>query len=38
VGTLAGERVLRRIPETVFRRLVSAIIAAIGALLVCRSL
>jgi uncharacterized membrane protein YfcA len=30
VGTLAGERVLRWIPEGIFRRIVSAIITALG--------
>jgi len=30
VGTLAGERMLRRIPEQVFRRVVSIIILALG--------
>jgi uncharacterized membrane protein YfcA len=30
VGTLVGERVLRRVPEPVFRRLVSALILALG--------
>jgi uncharacterized membrane protein YfcA len=30
MGTIAGERVLRRIPEQVFRRVVSAIILALG--------
>ena len=30
VGTLVGERVLRRIPESIFRRLVSAIILVVG--------
>jgi uncharacterized protein len=29
-GTVAGERVLRRIPENLFRRLVSAILIAVG--------
>ncbi len=29
-GTLVGGRVLRRIPETIFRRVVSAIILALG--------
>ncbi len=38
VGTLAGERVLRKIPERVFRRVVSTIIGAIGVLLLARSL
>jgi uncharacterized membrane protein YfcA len=32
VGTAVGERVLRRLPESVFRRVVSAIILAIGVL------
>jgi uncharacterized protein len=30
VGTLAGERVLRRVPETIFRRVVAALILALG--------
>jgi uncharacterized membrane protein YfcA len=30
LGTLAGERILKRIPEAVFRRVVSAIILALG--------
>jgi uncharacterized membrane protein YfcA len=30
VGTLAGERVLRRVPEPVFRRVVAALILALG--------
>jgi uncharacterized membrane protein YfcA len=34
IGTLAGERVLRRIPERIFRRVVSAILVAIGIVLV----
>jgi uncharacterized membrane protein YfcA len=29
-GTLAGERLLRRIPATVFRRVVGALILALG--------
>jgi uncharacterized membrane protein YfcA len=29
-GTVAGERVLRRIPENLFRRVVSAILIAVG--------
>lgn len=33
IGTLAGERILRRIPEKIFRRIVSAILLAIGILL-----
>jgi uncharacterized membrane protein YfcA len=33
VGTLAGERLLRRIPETIFRRVVSAILLGVGAFL-----
>lgn len=33
IGTLAGERTLRRIPEKIFRRIVSAILLAIGILL-----
>jgi uncharacterized membrane protein YfcA len=30
VGTLGGERLLRQIPETTFRQIVSAIILALG--------
>jgi uncharacterized membrane protein YfcA len=30
VGTLGGERLLRRIPETTFRQIVSAIILILG--------
>ena len=33
IGTVAGERVLRRIPENFFRRVVSAILLGIGLLL-----
>lgn len=33
VGTFAGERVLRRIPEKLFRRVVSALLLAIGVFL-----
>jgi uncharacterized membrane protein YfcA len=36
-GTLAGERLLRRIPERLFRRVVSAILLAIGAYLLAAS-
>lgn len=32
-GTLLGERILRRIPETVFRKIVAALLLAIGILL-----
>ena len=38
IGTLTGERVLHRIPEQVFRRVVSGIIGAIGVLMLVRSL
>jgi uncharacterized membrane protein YfcA len=37
VGTLAGERVLRRIPDKLFRRVVSAILLAIGIYLLVAS-
>ncbi len=37
IGTLAGEGVLRRIPERLFRRLVSGIIGSIGILLLFRA-
>jgi uncharacterized membrane protein YfcA len=30
LGTLAGERLLRRIPEPVYRRLVAALVLALG--------
>jgi uncharacterized membrane protein YfcA len=30
VGTLAGERLLRRVPEPAFRRVVAALILALG--------
>jgi uncharacterized protein len=33
VGTLAGERLLRRVPEPVFRRVVAALILALGLLM-----
>jgi uncharacterized membrane protein YfcA len=33
LGTLAGERVLRRVPEPVFRRVVAALILALGVLM-----
>jgi uncharacterized membrane protein YfcA len=33
IGTLAGEKILRRIPEKLFRRIVSALLLAIGILL-----
>jgi uncharacterized membrane protein YfcA len=32
VGTLAGERLLRRIPESVFRRVAAGLIVALGVL------
>lgn len=37
VGTLVGERVLRRIPEEVFRRVVSAILLGVGVYLLATS-
>jgi uncharacterized membrane protein YfcA len=37
IGTLAGERLLRKIPEKLFRRVVSAILVAIGAYLLLAS-
>ena len=37
IGTLAGERVLRRIPEKRFKRVVSGILLGIGAFLLARS-
>jgi uncharacterized protein len=33
IGTLAGERILRRIPETLFRKLVAVLLLAIGIVL-----
>lgn len=36
VGTLAGERVLSRIPERIFRRLVAVLILALGVYMVTR--
>jgi uncharacterized protein len=36
VGTVLGERILKRIPEKTFRRVVSAIILALGILIVAR--
>ena len=36
VGTLAGERVLRRLPESVFRAVVSSIILALGVFMLFR--
>jgi uncharacterized membrane protein YfcA len=32
-GTLAGERLLRRIPEPIFRRVVAALILVLGAVM-----
>jgi uncharacterized membrane protein YfcA len=37
LGTLAGERFLRRIPEKLFRRVVSAILLAVGVFLLATS-
>src|SRR5262245_57590383 len=37
LGTVAGERVLRRIPEPIFYRVVGAILAAIGLALFVRA-
>ena len=37
-GTLAGEGILRRIPERLFRRVVSGIIGVIGLIMLVRSL
>ncbi len=36
-GTLLGERVLRRIPETAFRRIVALLLAVLGAALLLRA-
>jgi len=37
IGTLADERLLRRIPERIFRRVVSGILLGIGVLLLVAS-
>jgi uncharacterized protein len=37
LGTMAGERVLRRVPEPLFRRIVSVILLAVGAYLIAMS-
>lgn len=37
VGTLAGERVLRRIPEPVYRRLVAGLVLALGVFMLVRT-
>jgi uncharacterized membrane protein YfcA len=36
VGTLAGERLLRRIPEPVYRRLVAGLVLALGLFMLFR--
>lgn len=36
IGTVAGERVLRRIPEPIYRRLVSALVLAFGVFMLLR--
>ena len=36
VGTLAGERLLRRIPEPVYRRLVAGLVLALGVFMLVR--
>jgi len=36
VGTLVGERLLRSIPETIYRRLVSALVLALGVFMLLR--
>jgi uncharacterized membrane protein YfcA len=36
-GTLLGERVLRRIPEAAFRRIVALLLAALGIALLLRA-
>ena len=33
IGTLAGERMLRRLPESIFRRTVSVLILALGSVM-----
>lgn len=37
VGTLLGERVLRRVPEPLYRRLVAALLVGLGGLMLARS-
>jgi uncharacterized membrane protein YfcA len=37
VGTIAGERVLRRIPEPIYRRLVSGLVMALGIYMLVRT-
>jgi len=36
VGTVVGERVLRQIPEPIYRRVVSALVLALGVLMLLR--
>jgi uncharacterized membrane protein YfcA len=36
IGTVVGERVLRRIPEPVYRRIVSGLVLALGVFMVFR--
>jgi uncharacterized membrane protein YfcA len=37
VGTVFGERILRRVPEPLFRRVVSAVILALGVFMLAAS-
>lgn len=37
IGTIAGERILRRIPEPIYRRVVSALVLALGVFMLLRS-
>jgi uncharacterized membrane protein YfcA len=37
VGTVVGERVLRRIPEPIYRRLVAGLVLALGIYMLCRA-
>lgn len=36
LGTLGGERILRRVPERIYRKLVSALLIALGAFVALR--
>ena len=36
IGTVVGERLLRRIPEPVYRRLVAALVLALGIFMLFR--
>jgi uncharacterized membrane protein YfcA len=37
VGTLVGERILRRLPEAVYRRLVAGLVLALGIFMLVRA-